>query len=63
VTSTITRLSPTSFLELRERERRWCELLLTAMLIRAELCTVDGKSIADDLVLRSLERHARALRN
>ena len=54
---------PSDFLELLERERRWCELLLTAMLIRAELSTVDRESIADDLVSRSLERRARALRN
>jgi len=54
---------PSDFLELLERERRWCELLLTAMLIRAELCTVDRESIADALVSRSLERRARALRN
>jgi hypothetical protein len=54
---------PSDFLALVERERRWYEVLLTAMLIHAELCTVDGKSIADDLVLQSLERRARALRN
>jgi hypothetical protein len=52
-----------SFFDMLECERRWCELLLTAMCIRAELRTLDAKSIANDLVSRSLEWCARALRN
>jgi hypothetical protein len=43
-------ITPSAFLDLLERERLWCELLLTAMCIRAELRTVDAKSIANDLV-------------
>ena len=54
---------PSDFLDLLARERRWCELLLTAISIRVELCPLDTKSIADDLISRSLERRGRALRN
>jgi hypothetical protein len=54
---------PRDFLDLLARERRWCELLLTAISIRAELRAVDAKSLADDIVSLSLKRRAQALRN
>jgi hypothetical protein len=54
---------PSDFLDLLARERRWCELLLTTISIRAELRPLDAKSIADDLISRSMKRRVRALRN
>jgi hypothetical protein len=54
---------PSDFLDLLAREQRWCELLLTAISIRVKLRTPDAKSMADDLISRSLERRVRALRN
>jgi membrane glycosyltransferase len=57
------RFTPSAFLDLLERERRWCELLLTAMSIRAELRTMEALSLADDLILQALERRVQALRN
>jgi hypothetical protein len=51
------------FLDLLERARRWCKLLLTAMFICSELRTMEALSIADDLVSHALEWRARALRN
>ncbi len=54
---------PSDFLDLLARERRWCELLLTAISIRAELRPIDAKSIAADLISRSLKRRVRALRS
>jgi hypothetical protein len=55
--------TPTDFLDPLERERRWCELLLTAMSIRAERRTMEALSLADALVLQTLERRVQALRN
>ena len=57
------RFTPSSFLDLLERERCWCELLLTPMCIRAKLRTPDTKSIVDDLISQALNRRTRALRN
>jgi hypothetical protein len=54
---------PSDFLGLLAREQRWCKLLLTAISIRVQLRTLDAKSIADDLISRSLQWRARALRN
>jgi hypothetical protein len=54
---------PSDFLDLLARERRWCELLLTTISIRAELRSLDAKSIADELISRSLKRRVQALRN
>jgi hypothetical protein len=54
---------PSDFLDLLARERRWCELLLTTISIRAELRFLDAKLIADDLISRSLKRRVQALRN
>jgi hypothetical protein len=51
---------PSDFLDLLARERRRCELLLTAISIRAEFRPLDPKSIADDLISRSLGRRVRA---
>jgi hypothetical protein len=47
------------FLDLLARERRWCELLLITISIRAELRPLDAKSIADDLISRSLKWRGR----
>ena len=54
---------PSDFLDLLARERRWYELLLNTIPVRAKLRTLDANSIADDLISRSLERRVRALRN
>jgi hypothetical protein len=54
---------PFDLLDLLARERRWCELLLTTISIRAELRPLDAKPIADELISRSLKRRVRALRN
>jgi hypothetical protein len=54
---------PRHFLDLLERERRWCELLITAMFTRGELRKLDVKLRADDPVACALQNRARALRN
>jgi hypothetical protein len=36
-------LQPRHFLDLLERERRWCELLISGMLTRAELRKINVK--------------------
>jgi hypothetical protein len=54
---------PLDFLSLLEHEWRWCELLLTAISIRTELRTIDTKYLANAVVILSLKRRARALRN
>jgi hypothetical protein len=55
--------TPDHFLDLRQRELRWCELLITAILTRGELHNLDIKLVADDTVALALEMRAGALRN
>jgi hypothetical protein len=54
---------PRDFLELLERERRWCELLITAILTRRELNSLNIKLVADDTIGAVLETRAWWLRN
>jgi hypothetical protein len=54
--------SPAHFIALLERERRWFELLMTAMFTRAELRNIDPK-LDDNAVSRFLQLRATALRN
>jgi hypothetical protein len=55
--------TPDHFLALIEKERRWCELLITAILTRRELQDLNIKLVADDTVAVALEQRARWLRN
>jgi hypothetical protein len=59
----MTDLTPDHFLDLLERERRWCELLITAMFTRIALRELDQKILADDAVSLTLEVRWKALRN
>jgi hypothetical protein len=54
--------TPNHFLELLQRERRWCELLITAILTRRELHNLDFKLLADDTIAVVLANRARWLR-
>jgi hypothetical protein len=54
---------PEHFLNLLQRERRWCELLITAILTRRELHNLDIKLVADDTIAVALKNRARWLRN
>jgi hypothetical protein len=55
--------TPDHFLALVERERRWCELLLTAIATRRELRDLNIKLADDDTVAVALKKRARWLRN
>jgi hypothetical protein len=55
--------TPARFLYLLERERRWMELLLTAIATRRELRNLNVKLVADDTVAAAIQLRARWLRN
>jgi hypothetical protein len=54
---------PADFLELLARERRWIELLLTAIATRRELHNINIQLATDDTVAAALGKRARWLRN
>jgi hypothetical protein len=55
--------TPDHFLAMVERERRWCELLISAMLTRAELRSLGVRLLTDNTVAAALTMRGRALRN
>jgi hypothetical protein len=59
----MTEFTPDRFVDLLERERRWCALLITAILTRRELQNIDIKLATDDTIVMALQKRARALRN
>jgi hypothetical protein len=61
--TTGTEFTPDHFLALVERERRWCELLINAMLTRAELRSLGVRLLTDNTVAAALTMRGRALRN
>jgi hypothetical protein len=55
--------TPAHFIALLERERRWFELLMTAMFTRAELRNLDPKLADGNAVTVFLELRTTALRS
>jgi len=55
--------TPETFLVLLHREQRSCELVATAVFIRAQLRKLDPKLVTGDTVAVFLERRAHQLHN